>query len=105
MKAHILYIGLNSEINPVMLRLLNSHNEWDGVVADSCPEAIRLFQEQRFDLVLLGNGLSEAEEAQLRKQFCSQQPAIIVVEHYGGGSGLLAGEIRQALASLNQNND
>lgn len=103
MKAHILYIGLNSEINPVMLRLLNSQDEWDGVVADSCDEATCLFQKQQFDLVLLGNGLTTTEEAQLRQQFSLQQPNIVVVEHYGGGSGLLAGEIRQALDLRKQN--
>jgi hypothetical protein len=97
MQTIILYIGRNPEINPVMLRLLNAHEGWTGFVADSPESAHQLFQEHRVDVVLLGNGLSKAEEQALRVAFTTQQPTISIVEHYGGGSGLLENEIRQAL--------
>jgi hypothetical protein len=45
--------------------------------------------------VLLGAGLSEDEAEQVRQHF-----TVPVVQHYGGGSGLLYAEIYQALGSI-----
>jgi len=97
MKTHILYIGLNAEINIIMQRLINGHDGWEGFVAASGEEAILLFHQHTFDVVLLGNGMDEEEERKLRAIFTRQHPDVIIIEHYGGGSGLLENEIREAL--------
>lgn len=93
----ILYIGKNEPINHVMHRLINGHDSWQGYIADSIEEAMKMFRQHHINVVLLGNGLSEQEEQELRTTFTSQQPNIIIIQHYGGGSGLLENEIREAL--------
>jgi hypothetical protein len=49
-------------------------------------------------LALLGSGISEEAENKLRKIFTHQNPQIKIIQHFGGGSGLLSNEIEAALA-------
>lgn len=97
--THILYIGRNPEINQVMERLLNSHEGWQGTVVGDEEQAISLMHEHVFEVLLLGNGLTEAEEKKLRAIAELQHPYMAVIAHYGGGSGLLENEILEALDS------
>ena len=60
-------------------------------------EAIELFQNRKFDIVLLGGGIEEESEKKLRSLFLFQDPEISIVQHFGGGSGLLSNEIRETL--------
>jgi len=94
---HILYIGCHPEISETVLRLIRGRQDWSGVAAATDSEALRLFTENDFDLVLLGCGLSDESESELTKQFNRRKPEVPVVAHYGGGSGLLANEILSAL--------
>ncbi len=93
----ILVIGTNAEIRKTILRLLNNKEGWCGTGACSVEEAMSIFTTKAFNLVLLGAGLSEDEEQQLRTRLSSLNPAIIFAQHYGGGSGLLYAEVLQAL--------
>jgi hypothetical protein len=45
----------------------------------------------------LGSGIQEESESNLCAFFVEQNPNIIIVQHYGGGSGLLKSEILLAL--------
>ena len=60
-------------------------------------DAISLFQNQPFSLVLLGGGIEPESDTLLREAFTSHNPKITIIQHYGGGSGLLATEINMAL--------
>lgn len=54
-----------------------------------------------FQFVLIGSGFSRSEEQYIREQSIAHQispPAVIL--HYGGGSGLLFAEIKQAKEAL-----
>lgn len=75
-----------------ILRLLNNQPGWTGTGAFTVDEALTLSQTINFDVVLLGAGLSEDESAQIKAHF-----TVPVIQHYGGGSGLLYAEIFQAL--------
>jgi DNA-binding NtrC family response regulator len=97
MKVSILYVGTNAEINTVMHRLLNSHEGWEGDVADSVENAIERVHRVPFDVVLFGNGIADEDERKLRAILKLHDPEIITIEHYGGGSGLLENEVRSAL--------
>jgi len=55
---------------------------------------VEKFRTISFDVVLLGAGLTEVESAQIRTSATAP-----VVQHYGGGSGLIYAEILQALAT------
>jgi DNA-binding NtrC family response regulator len=97
MKVAIMYVGANAEINAVMHRLLNTHEGWEGEIADSTEGAIERAHRQQFDVVLLGNGIADEDERKLRAILTLHDPEIIIIEHYGGGSGLLENEVLAAL--------
>lgn len=97
MAVNILYIGRDPEITRVMHRLLNAREEWHGLTACADEEAIAICMEQHLDMVLLGNGIEADEEENLRKALTDLRPGLKIIQHYGGGSGLLYGEIMVAL--------
>jgi chemotaxis response regulator CheB len=91
-KKEILVVGKHPEIMKVILRLINNKPQLNGNIALSAEEAIEKSHTVQPDLVLLGAGLTTDESQQLRSYF-----TMPVVQHYGGGSGLLFAEIYQAL--------
>lgn len=97
-KIQILVIGRHKEILETVLRLVNNNAAWSATGAATDEEAIALFTSQYFKLVLLGGGIEQESEDRLCAAFKTHRPDIIIVQHYGGGSGLLAAEIYQALA-------
>ncbi|MFC3562475.1 response regulator [Pedobacter jamesrossensis] len=99
MQTTILYIGRDTEITAVMNRLLNARPEWKGICVCTDDEAISIFKEQSIDLVLLGNGIDPECEEALRAKLLAIKPEVKIIQHYGGGSGLLYGEIMTALNS------
>ncbi len=99
-KIKILTIGTHKEICDIVLRLINQDPGWEGHLAMNEQDAKSVFKDQDFDLVLLGSGIEEAMEERLRTFFKNMKPSIIILQHYGGGSGLLKGEIQEALESL-----
>ncbi len=99
MQVTILYIGKDPEITRVMERLLNARPEWKGVAVCEEAEALAFCRAQCPDLVLLGNGIAPDAEKWLRSELKAVKSDLKVVQHYGGGSGLLYGEIQVALNS------
>jgi vacuolar-type H+-ATPase subunit F/Vma7 len=97
MKTKILIIGRHQQILGVLFRLINQNPDWEGTSASTDEEAMKRFEEDAYDLVLLSSGIEEESENKLREFFIKQNPTIIIIQHYGGGSGLLTGEILQAL--------
>ena len=97
---NILSVCTHEGIQSTILRLLHSHNpQWHATGAESAEEAIRLGNITNYDVILLGNGLTEHEEEELTRNFITQLHPVKVIKHYGGGSGLLFGEIYQALGN------
>ena len=94
---NILYIGRHFEILSTVVRLINANVDWSGIGAMNDEEAKSLFREKKFEIVLLGSGITEESEKQLRNFFNKQNPNTAVIQHYGGGSGLLKTEILMAL--------
>ena len=98
---HILVIGKDQDILKTVLRLLNDFKKanYRAIGATGGAEGKRLFGEGDIDLVLLTNGLDETETRELRSWFTDRKPGIVVLQHYGGGSGLLFNEITYSLQS------
>jgi len=96
-KTQILTIGRHPEILQTVVRLVNNNPDWEcaGVTTDE--EALAAFVAKPYRLVLLCNGITPQSEEKLCAAFRAHNPGIIIVQHYGGGSGLLSAEIRQAL--------
>jgi hypothetical protein len=97
MTTEILVIGRNKEILVTLLRSINQNPGWNGRGAMQDEEAIELFHSRDFDFVLLSSGIEEESEKKLRSLFSFQNPDITIIQHYGGGSGLLSNEIKEAI--------
>jgi len=97
---NILYTGRHPEILETVVRLINNNENWTGYGAGTNELAIELFSKINFDIVLLGCGISKECENSLRENFAAHNPACKIIQHYGGGSGLLAGEIYSALDGI-----
>jgi hypothetical protein len=76
--------GGNPDIVALLVRLINQYENAEAVSYADIDELFR----SSFDLVLLSSSVSEADEARIRAQV--SQP---VIQHYGGGSGLLRAEL------------
>lgn len=96
-QIQILVIGRHPEILPTVVRLVNNNPDWNATGCVTDEEAIDAFNKQRFALVLLGGGIEDESEDRLCAYFKAHNPDIKIVQHYGGGSGLLSAEIYEAL--------
>ena len=94
---NILYIGRHLEILETVIRLINTNENWSGLGVMNDEEAKEIFLRKDFSLVLLGSGIQEESEAELCAFFKNKNPNISIVQHYGGGSGLLKSEILLAM--------
>lgn len=95
----ILVIGKHEEIMQTIARLINQKEEWQAKLAYSTSEALGLCLNESIRLVLIGAGIADEEISDLKHELAKQRPALPVVKHYGGGSGLLFAEIYQGLGS------
>lgn len=96
-KINILAVGTHAEILEVVVRLINQNEQWQGFGAADVTQAITLLQQQPFIMVLLCNGLNHQEEMAIQQATEALQPLVKVLQHWGGGSGLLFSEIQMAL--------
>lgn len=96
-KTEILIIGTHADIVKTIVRLINNREDWNGTGVLSAAEAISAFEATPFKVVLFGGGITEQEEQELTAKFTTRHASVICIRHYGGGSGLLYGEIQQAL--------
>jgi DNA-binding NarL/FixJ family response regulator len=97
MKVKILVVCANEAILKVILRLIKANEDWDALGSASYQEALDALSKNKFDLLLIGSGLSDAEEQAMIEYAKSEMPDMRIIQHYGGGSGLLSAEIYQAL--------
>jgi DNA-binding NtrC family response regulator len=99
-KAQILVIGRNEQILATVERLINNNTNWQATACLTDELAISACEKQCFDLVLLGGGIDEASDTYLRESISKLHPGIKIIQHFGGGSGLLSTEINMALSEL-----
>ncbi len=104
MKLQILVIGKQEEILQTVVRLIDNNINWKATGTTQDETAIELFHQHHYDLVLLGGGLTVESELKLRKIFMLQNSDIKIIQHWGGGSGLLANEITAALNNNQEGN-
>jgi hypothetical protein len=97
-KVEILVICRHEGILQTVVRLINNNPEWYATGAVTDDEALAAFNTAPFKLALLGSGIEKESEDKLCTAFKTLNRHIIIVQHYGGGSGLLTAEIYQALS-------
>lgn len=89
----ILVVGREKDILDVVERLINSHEGWKATVARTEVDAVAVFKKYSYPIVLVCAGFSNEEETSVRQKLVGLDPAVVVIRHYGGGSGLLENEI------------
>ena len=98
-KTNILVVANHPEILATILRLINKNEDWTGVGAGSAEEAVNACKSEKFELVLLGVGISEEAEMKILPILKFSNPDLVCLRHFGGGSGLLYSEIQHALST------
>lgn len=93
----ILFVSRHPQILATVVRLINNNPQWEAVGVITDEEAKEHFLHHRVDLVMLGSSITEESENEIRAFFRDKNPDILVIQHYGGGSGLLNSEIQEAL--------
>ena len=97
---HFLVIGKNHEILDTLKRIIENNEGWTAEIQsdeDFCYEYIR---ENKVDIVLLSSGLEDDFEKEI-KEFCAElDKEVKVIDHYGGGSGLLKNEVYSLFPNL-----
>jgi len=96
-KVEILVICRHEGILQTIVRLINNNPAWNATGAVNDEEALTAFAARSFKVVLLGSGIEKENEDKLSMAFKAHDPNITIVEHYGGGSGLLFTEIYEAI--------
>lgn len=96
-KINFLIFGKNEPILDILIRLVNSNEDWFAEGFNHNEKAKEYFQQNAIDIVLLSSGIDEENEKEICSFFIAQQPDIEIIQHYGGGSGLLKCEIMEAL--------
>ncbi|WPO78499.1 hypothetical protein [Flavobacterium sp. KACC 22761] len=92
-----LLLGKNEAILAILLRLVNADENWNAVAFNNEKEAQEYFQKSKIDIVLLSSGIEDHVEKEFTSFCLKQQPGVEVIEHFGGGSGLLKSEIMHRL--------
>ncbi|MFV5699762.1 hypothetical protein ACM55H_15455 [Flavobacterium sp. ZT3R17] len=95
-KINILYISPNKYNSNEVLELINANESWHGFVANNEEEAVLLFLEFNMAMILFGCDVNKKTEIKLCHYFKEINPTIIILEPYGGGTGLLTHEIISA---------
>jgi len=102
--AEIIVYGKHPDILQTVERLINANEAWHGEGYSEEEEVLQQIAQKPYDLLLLGGGISQKSEDTIRKTVGSRFPNLKIVQHFGGGSGLLASEIYAALSDDKSNN-
>ncbi|MEM9544859.1 MAG: hypothetical protein AAGA77_02745 [Bacteroidota bacterium] len=93
----ILILGKNQSILETVVRLVNSREDWTGEGICRVEDLEHKLQEKDFNILLLGAGIDSTEEFGIRAMVNVTSPSTQIIQHYGGGSGLLYNEIQAVL--------
>lgn len=93
----ILSFVANPQILPVLDRLVNKQDGWSGDRAPNLSTASEQLQAEEYDFVLLGAGTGSEERAALQEIIDVRKLKTRLIDHFGGGSGLLYAEVIEKL--------
>jgi len=96
-KYDFLILGKNQPILEILLRLVNANENWSAVGFNDEKLAQDYFLLNNVDFVLLSSGIEDSIEKEFSAFCLKAHPDVEVIEHFGGGSGLLQSEIYDRL--------
>jgi hypothetical protein len=97
---NFLVIGKNLEILGTLKRIIENNEGWNAEIENDETVCYDYIKENQVDIVLLSSGLDEKFENEI-KVFCKNlDKEVKVIDHYGGGSGLLKNEVYALFPNL-----
>jgi len=97
---NFLVIGKNQEILETLKRIIENNEGWKAEIRSEESICYDYIKENQVDIVLLSSGLEEEFENDI-KIFCKNlDKEVKVIDHYGGGSGLLKNEVYSLFPNL-----
>lgn len=97
---NFLVIGKNNEILETLKRIIENNEGWKAEIQSDENICYNYIKENHIDIVLLSSGLEEKFENEI-KVFCKNlDKEVKVIDHYGGGSGLLKNEVYTLFPNL-----
>lgn len=96
-KYDFLILGKNQPILEILLRLVNANENWSAVGFSDEELAKDYFLQHKVDFVLLSSAIEDHIEKEFAAFCLKAHPGVEVIEHFGGGSGLLQSEIYDRL--------
>ena len=97
---HFLVIGKNQEILEVLKRIIENNEGWTAEIQSDEALSYEYIEGHDVDIVLLSSGLEGQFEKDI-KVFCENlEQDVKVIDHYGGGSGLLKNEVYSLFPNL-----
>ncbi len=97
---HFLVIGKNQEILDTLKRIIDNNEGWKAEIRSDENTCYDYIRKNQVDIVLLSSGLEDQFEREI-KTFCENLgKEVKVIDHYGGGSGLLKNEVYSLFPNL-----
>ncbi len=98
---NFLVLGKNKEILEVLKRLIENNEGWNAEILFDEDASYEYLKTNNVDILLLSSGLDLECEQEIKKYTLSLDKDIKVIDHYGGGSGLLKNEVYSLFPDLN----
>lgn len=92
-RLNFLVIGKNQEILDTLKRILEKNEGWHAELTSNENYCYKFLEENPVDILLLSSGLDEQFEVKVKEFAASLGKGIKIIDHYGGGSGLLKNEV------------
>jgi len=96
-KIQILSIGRDPVLLQKLSRFINENPKWESTGTIDDETAIEIFHQRKYDVILLIDNIEDSSKKKLQSLFTFNNPGIIFIKHEGDSTGLLAGEIQEAL--------
>ena len=90
----VLVLGRYAEIVNTIVRLIDQWEGFTAVASSTVDEMIGCLHAEPYVVLLVGAGFSTEQEKEIREKAKEIRPEIKIIEHFGGGSGLLLSELK-----------
>lgn len=100
MPVEILVVCTHKDILDTIIRLIHTRPDWKASGVSSIEQAKQAIINPDYKIVLIGSGIDDSEIEHFAVYLSGIKPEIKIVKHYGGGSGLLFGEINHTLQNI-----
>ncbi len=97
-KLNFLVIGKNREILDTLKRVIEKNEGWSAETLSDESQSHDFITNNEVDVVLLSSGLKDRFEKEIIAFCRNLDKEVKVIEHYGGGSGLLRSEVEELFA-------